>query len=196
MMPDMGFRTLSARAAESGAGAACDLVLGVDPGLLCTGYAVLARTADGREAQLVEAGAIKLDSERALAERLVELRQCLAELIRTHRPAVLACEELYSHYKHPRTAILMAHARGVVLAEAAGHGLEIVSVPATQAKKLLTGSGRASKQQIQRATAATLGLARLPEPHDVADALAIALAALRMHCAARHTLSAVEGTGT
>jgi crossover junction endodeoxyribonuclease RuvC len=136
------------------------------------------------EARVVEAGAVKLDAKRPLAERLLELHDCLEELIRTHRPTTLACEQLYSHYKHPRTAILMAHARGIVLAQAARCGLAIVPVPATQAKKLLTGSGRATKTQIQRAVAQTLGLPRLPEPHDVADALAIALCGLRLRGAA------------
>jgi hypothetical protein len=91
-------------------------------------------------------------------------------LIATYRPRVLACEELYAHYRHPRTAILMGHARGVILAAAGRHGMAVLPLAATHVKKILTGSGRASKQQVQRAVANTLGLPALPGPHDVADA--------------------------
>ncbi len=155
-------------------------VLGVDPGLVRTGYAVLSQAPAPLEVRLIEAGLLRLDRNRPLAQRLVALAEGLESLIRTHRPGVLACEELYTHYEHPRTAILMAHARGAILTVAAGLGLPIVSVGATQVKKLLTGSGRAGKQQVQAAVAATLGLARLPEPHDVADAMAIALCGLQL----------------
>jgi crossover junction endodeoxyribonuclease RuvC len=101
-------------------------------------------------------------------------------LLQTHRPTLLACEELYAHYKHPRTAILMGHARGVILAAAARRGLQVVSIAATHVKKMLTGSGHAAKHQVQFAVAATLGLRQIPEPPDVADAIAIALCGLRL----------------
>lgn len=156
------------------------LVLGVDPGLLRTGYALLSDAPAPREACLLEAGVVRLTRGVSLAGRLVELEQSLTSLIERHRPDTLACEELYAHYKHPRTAILMAHARGVILALAARLGLHIVSVAATNVKKLLTGSGRARKRQVQRAVMATLRLPVLPEPHDVADAIAIALCGLRL----------------
>lgn len=149
------------------------LVLGIDPGLQRTGYALLRF---GGPAQLVEAGVIRLRRAAALEQRLIELEAALTGLLEQHRPAVLACEQLYAHYKHPRTAILMGHARGVILALAARRGLTIVSIAATHVKKLLTGRGHASKPQMQRAVALTLGLRTLPEPHDVADAIAIALA--------------------
>lgn len=160
------------------------VILGVDPGLIRTGYALLYGPGPAAEAHVLEAGLIRLTARRPLAERLVELEDGLAGLVQTHRPVALACEELYAHYKHPRTAILMGHARGVILALAARRGLAIISVAATNAKKMLTGNGHATKAQMQRAVAATLGLPRLPEPHDVADALAIALCGLRVRQAA------------
>ncbi len=156
-------------------------VLGVDPGLLRTGYALLAPTRPPQEARLLEAGVIRLSRRAPLTERLMELEESLLTLIQNHQPAVLVCEELYAHYRHPRTAILMAHARGVILALAARAGLQIIPVAATNVKKLLTGSGRASKPQVQLAVAATLHLPSVPEPHDVADAIAIALCGLRLH---------------
>ena len=90
-------------------------------------------------------------------------------------PEVVAVEQLYAHYKHPRTAILMGHARGVLFLAAAEKGLDVVSYSATRVKKTVTGSGRASKEQVQRTIQRELGLAQVPEPPDVADALAVAL---------------------
>src|SRR5262249_7508489 len=99
----------------------------------------------------------------------------LVEVIDQYRPEVCAVEQLYAHYKHPRTAILMGHARGVIFLTAAQRGLPVVSYAATRIKKTITGNGHASKEQIQRTIQRELGLAQLPEPPDVADALAVAL---------------------
>jgi crossover junction endodeoxyribonuclease RuvC len=155
-------------------------LLGVDPGLQRTGYAVLCVASDLENARLIEAGVVRLARHTPLPHRLLELEAGLTDVINQHRPAAVACEELYAHYKHPRTAILMAHARGVILALAARQGLPLISIAATNVKKLLTGSGHAGKRQVQQAVAATLRLPRLPEPPDVADAIAIALAGARL----------------
>ena len=84
-------------------------------------------------------------------------------------------EGLYAHYKHPRTAILMGHARGVILQQSAAVGAKVRSFSATRIKKSLTGNGRAGKPQMQRAIQSMLGLPQIPEPPDVADAIAVAL---------------------
>jgi crossover junction endodeoxyribonuclease RuvC len=151
-------------------------ILGLDPGLQTTGYAVLEATAAGPK--ICDAGVIR-STESAdpteLAPRLRTLYDGLCEVLTEWHPAVMAVEQLYAHYDHPRTAILMAHARGVFLLAGAQRNLPVLSYAATQVKKRITGSGRATKEQMQHAIARELGLARLPEPHDVADALAIAL---------------------
>lgn len=167
------------------------LLIGVDPGLRRTGYAVVGP--GGQDVRLIEAGVVRIETRLTLEKRLVQLETGLEELIEATRPGSLACEELYAHYRHPRTAILMAHARGVILALAARRGLDVVSVPATQVKKLLTGSGRASKVQMQRAVMAALRLERVPEPHDVADAIAIALCGQRLLAARRRLAAARPG---
>jgi crossover junction endodeoxyribonuclease RuvC len=82
---------------------------------------------------------------------------------------------LYSHYAHPRTAILMGHARGVILQKSAAAGIEVKSYSATRIKKSLTGNGHASKEQMQRTIQTVLALPELPKPPDVADAMAAAL---------------------
>jgi crossover junction endodeoxyribonuclease RuvC len=99
----------------------------------------------------------------------------VTDVLTSFAPTVLAIEELYSHYERPRTAILMGHARGVICLAAAEAGVPVRHYAATQVKKTLTGSGRAPKAQVQLAICREFGLAKAPEPHDVADALAIAL---------------------
>jgi crossover junction endodeoxyribonuclease RuvC len=129
-------------------------------------------------AVLVEAGMIKTADRRAtpeMAERLKTLYDGLIEVINQHNPTALSIEQLYAHYDHPRTAILMGHARGVILLAAGQRGMTVASYAATSIKKTVTGSGRASKEQMQLAMLREFRLDAMPEPHDVADAMAIAL---------------------
>ena len=151
-------------------------ILGIDPGLNTTGYAVIDSTITG--VRLVEAGVIKpsekLDTSD-MAQRLRRLYDGLIGLINLHKPDSMAVEQLYAHYEHPRTAILMGHARGVILLSAGTNDIGVTGYAATQIKKAITGSGRAAKEQMQMAMLREFRLAKLPEPHDVADAMAIAL---------------------
>ncbi|MDH4158210.1 MAG: crossover junction endodeoxyribonuclease RuvC [candidate division Zixibacteria bacterium] len=148
-------------------------ILGIDPGLNATGYGIL-EEGDG-DFRVVEAGVLRSDGKRSMAERLLEISQELDNIIGQFEPDVVAVEELYSHYGHPKTAIIMGHARGVVFLKAAEIGVPIYPYSSTRIKKSLTGNGRASKRQMQLMITTSLGLAEVPEPPDVADALAVAL---------------------
>ncbi len=149
------------------------VILGVDPGLNITGYGLI--QAGQENPQLLEAGVVRGGRRTLLEQRLKNLHDGVSEVIRQHRPMAIAVEELYSHYRMPRTAILMGHARGVICLAAAQHETPVYHYAATQIKKVLTGNGRATKQQMQNAICREFGLATPPEPADVADALAIAL---------------------
>ena len=150
-----------------------DRILGIDPGLNTTGYGVV-KVVDGG-LRLCEAGIVRGRSRGSLTARVAEIHAGVAEVIAALEPTVMALEELYSHYARPKTAILMGHARGVICLAGAQAGIPVVHYSATQIKRILTGSGRAPKSQVQRAIQRELGLSQLPEPSDVADALAIAL---------------------
>lgn len=151
-------------------------ILGIDPGLNITGYGVL--EIGGEKPRLCEAGVIRGKARGSLTDRLLNIHNGVSEVIAGLRPTVMALEELYSHYQRPRTAILMGHARGVICLAATQAGIPVAGYSATQVKKILTGSGRAPKSQVQQAIMHELRLSEIPEPHDVADALAIALC----HC--------------
>jgi crossover junction endodeoxyribonuclease RuvC len=151
-------------------------ILGLDPGLQVTGYAVL-ETRKGAP-HVCEAGVIRSADGRAstdMAQRVRYLYDGIVEVLEQFQPDIVVVEQLFAHYEHPRTAILMAHARGVLFLAAAQRGLPVVSYNATRIKKTITGNGRATKEQVQRTVQRELGLVQLPEPPDVADALAAAL---------------------
>jgi len=151
-------------------------ILGIDPGLQITGYAVV----EGGIAKpiICEAGVIRSSEGRAvpdMALRISSLYDSIVEVLEQFCPQVVVVEQLYAHYNHPRTAILMAHARGVIFLAAAQRNLPVISYNATHIKKTITGNGRAPKDQVQRTIQREFGLPQLPEPPDVADALAAAL---------------------
>jgi crossover junction endodeoxyribonuclease RuvC len=148
-------------------------ILGIDPGLQLTGYGVI----DYRDVRptLIDGGVIRLRPRSSIPERLVELETELDALFEEHKPEICAVEQLYAHYAHPRTAILMGHARGVILLVAQRRGVGIEQFAANRIKQAIAGHGHASKHQMQVAIQAQWNLARVPEPPDVADALAVAL---------------------
>lgn len=166
-------------------------ILGIDPGLQLTGYGMI-DAAPGK-ARLIDAGVIRLRPRDPIPDRLVELDRALSEILDEHRPDLCAVEELYAHYKHPRTAILMGHARGVILLAAARAGVPVEAFAVNRIKQSLTGHGHASKPQMQRAIQFLFALKKLPDPPDVADALAVAVCAARMREDARFISPARAG---
>jgi len=148
-------------------------ILGIDPGLNITGYGVI--EPDGARARVCEAGIIRTTPKTDMAARVREIFEGVSEVVEQFMPSVMIVEQLYAHYNHPRTAILMGHARGAIFLAAALKDIAVLSYAATRIKKTITGHGRASKEQVQRTIQQELGLAQPPEPPDVADALAGAL---------------------
>jgi len=162
-------------------------ILGIDPGLQRTGYGLIdvARGA----AALVEAGVVRADARKSLEARLAEIYDGIRGAIRELRPDVVAVEDLFSTYSHPKTAILMGHARGVIFLAAAEAGVPVRSYAPNRVKQAVTNSGHADKRQVQRAVQTAFRLPKPPQPADVADALAIALCHWRM---AGRTVAAVR----
>ena len=150
------------------------LILGVDPGLHRTGYG-LVQTQNNRHPQFVEAGFLKAKADDPMPVRLKTLFDGLCEVIQEFEPEVVVIEDLFSTYQHPRSALLMAHARGVFLLAAQQSNVPVHSFLPNEVKQVIAGNGHATKAAMQAAVKARLKLAAVPEPPDVADALAIAL---------------------
>jgi crossover junction endodeoxyribonuclease RuvC len=148
-------------------------ILGIDPGLGTCGYAVI--DIEPPDEKLIEAGTVRTNDELPLEKRLDQIAVDFESILEKFKPDIVAVEQLYSHYAHPNTAILMGHARGVILQKCAQGKIEVKSFSATKIKKSITGNGRASKEQIQKAIRVLMKLDELPSPPDVADAMAAAI---------------------
>jgi crossover junction endodeoxyribonuclease RuvC len=154
-------------------------ILGIDPGLQRTGYGLIDVTATGR-ATIVEAGVIRADARKPLENRVREIYDGLSSVFAEFRPDIAVVEELFSTYGHPKTAILMGHARGVIFLAAAQAEVPVTSYAPNRIKQSVTNSGHADKRQVQRAVMQAFALTQPPQPVDVSDALAIALCHARM----------------
>lgn len=149
------------------------LILGIDPGLKRTGYAILKM--GSRKPIVVEGGIIRTKTETSLADRVHEIGRNLHEILESHKIETLAIEQVFSLPKNPKSALLMAHARGTILYVARTHNLNVTHYTPTQVKRILTGSGQAPKDQVELAVRQELGFKSQLEPHDLADAFAIAI---------------------
>jgi crossover junction endodeoxyribonuclease RuvC len=148
-------------------------VLGVDPGLAATGYGVIDYQS-GR-LQLLEGGIIRSAARDPIEKRVGDIYSGILDVMGEFRPDILSMEDLYSHYRHPKTAIIMAHARGAILAAADHLGIPVRHYAATMIKLALTGNGRARKEQVQRMVFTLLELTSPEKPLDTSDALAAAI---------------------
>ncbi len=149
------------------------IVLGIDPGLAATGYAVL--DAQNGRLRLLDSGCAKSTNCRPIEARVRTIYDGLSEVLARWRPGVAVLEGLYSDYGFPRTAILMGHVRGVICLAADQNGVRVLEVSPAEVKQALTGSGRANKEQIQRAVTRMLGLKEPPQSEHACDALALAI---------------------
>jgi crossover junction endodeoxyribonuclease RuvC len=150
------------------------LVMGIDPGTAVTGYGVVSCV--GRAPSLVECGVVRTRAEAPLAERLAAIHEGITGVLARHRPALVAVEGAF-HARNVRTAIVLGHARGVILLAAQQAGAALRECAPADVKKAVTGTGAATKAQVQFMVARLLRLAHAPEPADAADGVAIALCA-------------------
>ncbi len=149
-------------------------ILGVDPGLRVTGYGVIDEA--GGRFTLVEGGVLEPDPDLPLEVRLAQLHAAMVEVVVSTRPHCMVIEELWTSYKNPATAVLMGHARGVIALAAGAHGVAMRHLGHSLVKRALAGSGGARKAQVGAMVVELLGLTAVPQPDDVCDALALAIA--------------------
>ena len=152
------------------------IVLGVDPGTAVTGYGLVERPAAG-SARLVECGVIRPPARAPLADKLNAIFEELTRLIEFHRPDVLAVENVFVAV-NVRSALVLGHARGVVMLAGARGALPVAEYAPRDIKAAVAGTGAATKVQVQRMVAHLLRLKSAPEPSDAADGVAVALT----HC--------------
>jgi crossover junction endodeoxyribonuclease RuvC len=156
-------------------------VLGIDPGLVRTGWAVVEPVRGG--VRVCDLGLVAPPADAELPVRLAagagQLRTVLAE----HTPDLATLEEVFTAPRHPRSALLMAHMRGVICLLLQEAGIPVLPLTATTVKQRLTGSGHASKEQIQRMVLRVTNTDAPSTGHlrwDVTDALALAIAGVHV----------------
>jgi crossover junction endodeoxyribonuclease RuvC len=147
-------------------------VFGIDPGSVRTGYGCV--DTDGRRHRLVVCGAIRAGDSSAFPDRLATIYRELSSIIRSCQPESVAIENLF-HASNVRSALKLGHARGVAMLAAVEAGVAVVEYTPAEIKRAVVGYGRAEKVQVQQMIKLLLGLERAPEPHDAADALAVAI---------------------
>lgn len=154
-------------------------ILGIDPGTGILGFGVIEIDAKNK-VQLIDGGVIRTPVKHPDAERLLIIYDELRQIIEELKPSVMAVEKLF-FAQNVTTAMTVAQARGVVLLLGMMNKLEVYEYTPLQIKQALTGYGRADKKQMQEMVRVVLGLKKVPEPDDCADALAAAI------CHANHT---------
>jgi crossover junction endodeoxyribonuclease RuvC len=164
------------------------MIIGIDPGVISTGYGVI-EVAGGR-AESLEYGMIKVARERALPDRLVDIYESIASICSRLHPQTLAIEDIFFN-KNSRTAMTVGHVRGAVLLAAMHHGVRVYTYTPLQIKEVVTGYGRADKEQVQRMVKLILNMPQIPEPDHCADALAAAIC----HYYSARSINRLMGTG-
>jgi len=154
------------------------IILGIDPGTATTGYGVIKKSSDKLKA--VDYGCIKTEAKLPTAQRLKEIDQQLAKIIKKYKPRKIAVEDIF-FFKNLKTAVVVSQARGIALARAARMKVPVIEHTPLEVKQAVTSYGRADKRQVQEMVKLLLNLKEIPKPDDAADALAVAICCAHSH---------------
>ena len=171
------------RSLRRSSGAAGLIIIGLDPGLGCTGWGLI--RAEGNRLSHLANGQVRTDPKQALSDRLLRLDLALGEVIETHRPAAAAVEEVFLN-DNPQSSLKLGQARGVVLLAAARRGIAVGEYAPRLVKKAVVGVGSAEKAQIHAMIQRLLPGVKISGA-DAADALAVAITHAH-HLASRRAL--------
>ena len=147
-------------------------VLGIDPGSQRTGYGCV--ETDGSRHRLVTCGAVATRGSVSFSDKLLTIHQEIARLIDECHPDYVAVENLFAAV-NTRSALKLGHVRGVAMLAAVEADVQVAEYTPAEVKRAVVGYGRAEKHQVQQMVKLLLGLTTTPAPHDVADALAVAI---------------------
>lgn len=146
--------------------------MGIDPGLAIVGFGILDQR--GNQLEPVDFGCIKTEADLQLPTRLKQIYDACTIIINEHQPDVVAIEKIFFN-RNVTTAFTVGQARGVIMLAVEEAGIPITEYSPIKVKQAVTGYGKAEKKQIQEMVKLLLSLPRIPQPDDVADALAVAI---------------------
>jgi len=153
-------------------------ILGIDPGLIATGYGVVDIKPGG--VKVLEAGTVEPDPKALFEQRLLKAHQHITTILKAHHPDVVVIEKLYAHYKHPSTSTVLGHVRGVICLAVAQEKIELVEQSVKRIRKALIGNGNATKSQVQEFVKRLLNIKSAGFKLDASDALALAMGQAHM----------------
>ncbi len=148
------------------------MIIGIDPGSRKTGYGIIER--EFNRNRYVSSGCIHLEQKLPLAERLLILADRLEAILQEFKPDCGAIEEIFFS-KNAKSALVLGHARGIVLFKLAAHKVAIYEYTPLQVKQTVVGAGRASKDQVQHMVRILINQKQKPMVEDESDALAVAI---------------------
>jgi len=148
-------------------------ILGIDPGLITTGYGVV--EIKSGSVKILEAGTIEPNTKDLFEQRLLKIHLHITTILQAHHPDVVVLEKLYAHTKHPATAAVLGHVRGVICLTVHQQNVELVEQSVKRIRKALIGNGNATKIQVQEFVKRLLNIKSPSFKLDASDALALAL---------------------
>ncbi len=154
-------------------------ILGIDPGTIAMGYGLIEE--DEEELAMLDFGVLTASRQMPQADRLYKLFRQLLELMARHQPDEVAIEEPFVA-RNPRSAMAIGRAQAVAMLAAANYSIPIYTYAPTKVKQAIADYGGSGKEQVQQMVQLHLGLSQIPQPHDAADALAVAMCHLRERC--------------
>jgi crossover junction endodeoxyribonuclease RuvC len=166
-------------------------ILGIDPGSETTGWGII--EGDSRRYSLVECGAIRATAGQKFPSRLLKIANALDEIIQRHQPQACAIEDGFLA-TNVKVTLKLGQVRGVAMLVAERAALDIYEYSPRLVKQTVVGHGNAEKFQVQQMVKTLLSLTSVPEPHDAADALAVAICHFHHACFANRILASQTGT--
>ena len=165
-------------------------ILGIDPGSETTGWGVI--EGDGRRYRLIDCGTVRAQPGQRFPARLLRISKALEEVIQRHNPDACAIEDGFLA-TNVKVTLKLGQVRGVAMLAAERAALEIHEYSPRLVKQTVVGNGNAEKFQVQQMVKTLLSLTSVPEPHDAADALAVAICHFHHACFAQRVLATQTG---
>jgi crossover junction endodeoxyribonuclease RuvC len=147
-------------------------ILGIDPGLAIVGYSIL--DINNGEPVLESSGSIQTDKTKTDAQRLLEIEADMQTIIDTYKPDISSIEKLF-YFRNQKTIIPVAEARGVILSVLEKNNIPIYEYTPIEVKQVITGYGRATKEEVAKIVEMSVKYKKLPKLDDTLDSIAIAL---------------------
>lgn len=148
-------------------------IIGIDPGLAATGVGIVSGV--GAQVESYSYGSIHTSKKNSLPSRLDQIFSKIIEVLKNENPDIMVVEDIFSLEKYPKSGITLGKVTGVILLSGCQFDVPVIEIPVREAKKVLTGNGKADKIQLEKSVRHILNLESPIRPFHASDAMALAL---------------------